>query len=144
MTARATVIDVGDPLPDADQARAWLAAAGEDELVTGLAVLNRALHAHRLAAADPHAHGVGRDDPLVARLGYGAASRSPTACGRTLASSPIRDRAGVDGDAGSRPPRRASRHSSPVARPLSRARSSPSAPGWTSTRAATAQPPSRC
>lgn len=72
ITARATVIDVGDPMPDADQARAWLAAAGEDELATGLAVLNRALHAHRLAAADPHAHGVGRDDPLVARLGYGA------------------------------------------------------------------------
>ena len=72
VTARATVIDVGDPLPDADQARAWLDAAGEDELAAGLAVLNRALQAHRLAAADPHAHGVGRDDPLVARLGYGA------------------------------------------------------------------------
>jgi hypothetical protein len=72
VTARATVIDVGDPLPDADQARAWLDAAGEDEMAAGLAVLNRALHAHRLAAADPHAHGVGREDPLVARLGYGA------------------------------------------------------------------------
>ena len=72
LTARATVIDVGDPLPDADRARAWLKAAGEDELASGLAVLNRALQAHRLAAADPHAHGVGPDDPLVARLGYGA------------------------------------------------------------------------
>ena len=72
VTARATVIDVGDPLPDADQARAWLDAAGEDELAAGLAVLNRALQAHRLAAADPHAHGVGREDPHVARLGYGA------------------------------------------------------------------------
>jgi hypothetical protein len=69
---RATVIDVGDPLPDAEEAGAWLDAAGEDELAVGLAVLNRALHAHRLAAADPHAHGVGRDDALVARLGYGA------------------------------------------------------------------------
>jgi hypothetical protein len=72
LTARATVIDVGDPLTDADGARAWLDAAGEDDLAAGLAVLNRALHAHRLAAADPHAHGFGRDDPLVARLGYGA------------------------------------------------------------------------
>jgi hypothetical protein len=72
LTARATVIDVGDPLADAAQARAWLDAAGEDELTAGLAVLNRALHAHRLAAADPYAHEVGRDDALGARLGYGA------------------------------------------------------------------------
>jgi hypothetical protein len=35
-------------------------------------VLNRALHAYRIAAADPRAHGVGRRDALVARLGYGA------------------------------------------------------------------------
>jgi hypothetical protein len=65
------VIDVGDPLPDAERAQAWLNAAGEDELTLGLAVLNRALYAHRLAAADPRAHGIGRDDALVARLGYG-------------------------------------------------------------------------
>ena len=72
VTARATVIDVGAPFPDAEQARAWLDGAGEDEFASGLAVLNRALHAHRLAAVDPHAHGAGRDDALVARLGYGA------------------------------------------------------------------------
>jgi hypothetical protein len=38
----------------------------------GLAVLNRALHAHRIATADPRLHGAGRSDALVARLGYGA------------------------------------------------------------------------
>jgi hypothetical protein len=71
-TSRATVIDVGQPLPDAERAAAWLKEAGEAELAEGLAVLNRALHAHRIAAADPRAHGVGRADALVARVGFGA------------------------------------------------------------------------
>jgi hypothetical protein len=71
-TTRATIVDVGDPLGDAERARAWLRSAGESELADGLAVLNRALHAHRIATADPRAHGVRRQDALVARLGYGA------------------------------------------------------------------------
>jgi hypothetical protein len=62
---------VGDPLPDADRAAAWLGRAGEPELAAGLAVLNRALHAHRVASADPLAHGIARSDALVARIGYG-------------------------------------------------------------------------
>ncbi|HLY48823.1 MAG TPA: hypothetical protein VKR21_06455 [Solirubrobacteraceae bacterium] len=70
-TARATVIDVGIPRTDEREAAAWLAAAGEDELSAGLGVLNRALHALRLAAADPYQHPVGRHQLLVARLGYG-------------------------------------------------------------------------
>ncbi len=71
-TARATIVDVGEPLGGADSAAAWLAGAGEPELAGGLAVLNGALHAYRIAAADPRAHGVRRQDALVARLGYGA------------------------------------------------------------------------
>jgi hypothetical protein len=71
-TTRATIIDVGDPLSDPERAAAWLGRAGEPELAAGLAVLNRALHAHRVASADPRAHGVGRSDALVARIGYGA------------------------------------------------------------------------
>jgi hypothetical protein len=70
-TTRATIIDVGAPLPGPEEAAAWLKQAGEAELTAGLTVLNRALHAFRIAAADPHAHGVGPDDALVARLGYG-------------------------------------------------------------------------
>jgi hypothetical protein len=69
---RATIVDVGDPLAAPDGAQAWLRGAGEPELAVGLAVLNRALHAHRIATADPRAHGVRRQDALVARLGYGA------------------------------------------------------------------------
>ena len=72
VTTRATVVEVGEPLRSPEQAAAWLTGAGEPELAVGLSVLNRALHAHRLASADPHAHGVRRHDALVARLGYGA------------------------------------------------------------------------
>jgi hypothetical protein len=71
-TGRATVVDVGTPLADEDQARAWLAGAGEPDLAAALAVLNRALHAFRLVTADPYLHLIGREQALVARLGYGA------------------------------------------------------------------------
>jgi hypothetical protein len=71
-TIRATIIDVGDPLSGPERAAAWLGQAGEGDLAGGLAVLNRALHLHRVATADPRAHGVGRSDALVARIGYGA------------------------------------------------------------------------
>lgn len=71
-TARATIIDVGSPLDGPVPAAAWLTGAGEPEFGHDLAVLNRALHAYRLATADPHLHGVGRHDVLVARIGYGA------------------------------------------------------------------------
>ena len=70
-TGRATVIDVGQPLDDR-QARAWLTAAGEDELADGLWVLNRALHAFRIVTADPYLHPVGRRQAIVARVGFGA------------------------------------------------------------------------
>jgi hypothetical protein len=71
-TSRATIVEVGDPLSSPEAGAAWLTGAGEPELHAGLAVLNRALHSHRLASADPHVHGIGRRDALVARLGYGA------------------------------------------------------------------------
>ena len=71
-TTRATVVDLGDPFPGDGEAAAWLSGAGERDLSAGIAVLNRALHSYRLASADPHVHGIGRRDPLVARLGYGA------------------------------------------------------------------------
>jgi hypothetical protein len=71
-TARATIIDVGHPLADEPAARAWLDDAGEDDLRRGLAVLNRALHAYRLATADPYLSPAGRAQALVARVGFGA------------------------------------------------------------------------
>lgn len=71
-TSRATIIDVGEPLRTSEEAAAWLRRAGEPELVADLAVLNHALHAYRLVAADPYLSSVGRHQALVARVGYGA------------------------------------------------------------------------
>jgi hypothetical protein len=71
-TGRATVIDVGEPLEGEQEARAWLRRAGDADLQAGIAVLNRALHAFRLVTADPYLHPVGRQQALVARLGFGA------------------------------------------------------------------------
>lgn len=71
-TTRATIVDVGAPLESSERASAWLAQAGDSELADGITVLNRALHAYRVASADPGAHGIRRHDALVARLGYGA------------------------------------------------------------------------
>jgi hypothetical protein len=70
-TTRATIIDVEAPLEGPERAAAWLKGAGEAELADGVAVLNRALHAYRIATADPRARGVRRHDALVARIGYG-------------------------------------------------------------------------
>jgi hypothetical protein len=71
ITGRATVIDVGSPFAEESEAKAWLSAAGEDDLSIGLAVLNRALHAFRLVTADPYLNPVDRDTALVARVGFG-------------------------------------------------------------------------
>ena len=71
-TTRATIVDVEAPFDGPEPAAVWLRAAGEAELAEGLTVLNRALHAYRIAIADPRARGVRRRDALVARLGYGA------------------------------------------------------------------------
>jgi hypothetical protein len=71
-TGLATIIDVGAPLGSADAARDWLAAAGEHELIAGLEILNRALHAFRVVTANPHLNPIGRDQALVARVGFGA------------------------------------------------------------------------
>lgn len=71
-TGRATVIPT-TRLGGEDEARRWLAGADlEDELAAALRVLGRALHAHRVALADPHAREVAREDLLVARVGFGA------------------------------------------------------------------------
>jgi hypothetical protein len=71
-TGRATVIDVGEPLAEELAARAWLRRAGEEYLEQGLGILNRILHAFRLVTADPYLGTVGRQQALVARIGYGA------------------------------------------------------------------------
>jgi hypothetical protein len=70
---RATVIHT-DPLPD-DGARGWLDAAVRDHEKTvgdALALLNRTIQGHRLAASDPYVAEVGRHQALATRVGYGS------------------------------------------------------------------------
>jgi hypothetical protein len=73
---RLTVIRPG-PFDSRDAAEAWLSdvtgsAERCDELVAeALGIVNRALHAHRLATQDPHGGGVSSDAPLARRIGFG-------------------------------------------------------------------------
>ena len=68
-TGRATVISaVGVPETEAE---AWLRGLDEDGQDDALAVLNRAVNAHRVAAADPGLQDLTVERALVARLGHG-------------------------------------------------------------------------
>jgi hypothetical protein len=68
-TSRATVVSA-IPLSAPE---AWLADLDLDAEVEGaVAVLNRALRAHRAAAADPYVAEVSRERALVVRIGYGS------------------------------------------------------------------------
>lgn len=70
-TTRVTVV-APEPLADEAAARRWLAGAdGEADADDALRILNRVLHAHRLAAADPYVQEVGRERLLVVRVGWG-------------------------------------------------------------------------
>jgi len=70
-TARVTVIDPV-PLAAEHQARAWLADLDSDRDVgAAAAVINRVLHLHRIAAANPYAHEVSPSQALVIRAGWG-------------------------------------------------------------------------
>jgi hypothetical protein len=69
---RATIIDTV-PLPTEAAANAWLRGIDADvEAASGLAVLNRVIGAHRIAADDPGARDVTRGAALTVRVGYGA------------------------------------------------------------------------
>jgi hypothetical protein len=74
--ARATLVAVR-PFADEPAAERWLREVGEQReaaearVSEAVAILNRVLHLHRAATADPHVREVGADQSLVARLGYG-------------------------------------------------------------------------
>jgi hypothetical protein len=56
---------------DEEAAESWLRSAGEDEARAAVATLNRVLHMHRAATADPHVRELRREQAVVARVGYG-------------------------------------------------------------------------
>jgi hypothetical protein len=66
---RATVI-AAEPLAGEASAEAWMGQAGET-VEAALAVLNRALHARRIATADPYSGEIALRHALVTRVGYG-------------------------------------------------------------------------
>jgi hypothetical protein len=68
-TSRATII----PATPLASPAAWLAELDRDaEVASALGVLNRALRAHRAAAADPYIAEVSPARALVVRIGYGS------------------------------------------------------------------------
>jgi hypothetical protein len=75
VTSRATVVDT-DALAGYEAASSWLASADLEALARdALARLNRVLHAHRIACADPYAREVALRQALVVRVGFGAGDR---------------------------------------------------------------------
>jgi hypothetical protein len=61
------------PFSSTEEAAAWLSGLDVDsELDSALSVLNRALHAHRVATADAYVTEVSASRALVARVGYGS------------------------------------------------------------------------
>ena len=67
-----------EPLGDEEAAGRWLAAlradpeAIEAEVSAGLELINRAVHAHRTAAMDPHLPDVSAEHALAVRVGHGS------------------------------------------------------------------------
>jgi hypothetical protein len=74
-TSRATLVDTA-VLGSRDAAERRLREADLDALAdAAVARLNRVLHAHRIAVADPYAREVAREQALVVRVGYGDGER---------------------------------------------------------------------
>jgi len=70
VTGRVTLVNA-QPFYDEEAAESWLRSAGEDDADAAVATLNRVLHMHRAATADPHVRELRREQALVARVGYG-------------------------------------------------------------------------
>ena len=70
VTGRVTLV-TAQPFYDEEAAESWLRSAGEDEAKAAVATLNRVLHMHRAATADPHVRELRREQAVVVRVGYG-------------------------------------------------------------------------
>jgi hypothetical protein len=70
-TTRVTVVDPV-PLSAEGQARAWLEELDrERDVEAAVAIVNRVVHSHRIAAADPYVREVSAGQALVTRAGWG-------------------------------------------------------------------------
>jgi hypothetical protein len=115
-TARVTVIDPVS-LSAENQARAWLAELDRDrEVDAAVAVVNRVIHGHRIASADPYVHEVSPAQALVIRAGWGEGEQ--VADGRWLHARALPWAANARRSSGSRPAR--ARNRSAALRPQER------------------------
>lgn len=79
---RATAIRAFEPFDGAEAASAWLEQAVASEERTdllvgeGIALLNRALHAQAVAAADPYGQALRPEKAVGVRLGYGSGEQA--------------------------------------------------------------------
>lgn len=84
--ARATAIRAFAPFDSEQEAARWFDEATEAEdtadvlVAEGIGLLNRALHVHAVAGADPYAHELTPERAVAVRIGYG--SGEETADGR--------------------------------------------------------------
>jgi hypothetical protein len=75
---RTTAVRASAPFAGEQEAARWLDEASEaedtaDVLVgEGIALLNRALHLHAVAAGDPHGHELAPERAVAVRIGYGS------------------------------------------------------------------------
>jgi hypothetical protein len=96
--ARLTVVRAHEPFASGEDAARWLAEAGADEeavdalLADAMALVNRALHARAVAAADPGAGALRPERATTVRIGYG--SGEEVASGRFTAASAVDVRGG--------------------------------------------------
>jgi len=76
--ARATAVRAFAPFASEEDAARWLDEATEAEdtadtlVADGIGLLNRALHAHAVAGADPHGHELTPERAVAVRIGYGS------------------------------------------------------------------------
>ncbi len=75
--ARATAVRAFAPFESVEDAARWLDEATEAEdtadvlVADGIGLLNRALHVHAIAAADPQSHELTPERAVAVRIGYG-------------------------------------------------------------------------
>jgi hypothetical protein len=69
-TSRVTLVNA-QPFADRAVAERWLRDAGEADADAAVAVLNRVLHMHRAAMADPSVRELRREQAVVVRVGVG-------------------------------------------------------------------------
>jgi hypothetical protein len=97
--SRVTAVRAEEPFKEAAEAEAWLeeALASEDSIDTvvaeGLSLLNRAIHAHAIASADPLGRELRADQAATVRIGHG--NGKEVASGRFSSAREVDVRAGA-------------------------------------------------